>query len=93
MPNSRFALHGLALHGLCAIFTSNARFMRLFRPLLTTVSTAPSWPASQFTVCSSRFAHPPNNIFCQIGWSGELGAGISEGDERRRLAGWPRPLP
>ena len=29
--------------------------MRLFQPLLTPVSTAPSLPASQFTVCTSRF--------------------------------------
>ena len=53
MPNSRFALHGLAppsftvcapflplIHGWCAFF----------RPLLTPVLTAPSLPASQFTV-------------------------------------------
>ena len=59
MPNSRFALHGLArpyftvcapflslIHGLCA----------LFRLLLTPLSTAPSRPSSQFTVCTSRFA-------------------------------------
>ena len=59
MPNSRFALHGLAppkftvcapflplIHGLCAFF----------RPLLTPLSTAPSPPHSQFTVCTSRFA-------------------------------------
>ena len=59
MPNSRFALHGLAppkitvcapflplIHGLCAFF----------RPLSTPVSTAPSPPPSQFTVCTSRFA-------------------------------------
>ena len=30
--------------------------MRLFRPLLTPVSAAPSLPASQSTVCTSRFA-------------------------------------
>ena len=61
MPNSRFALHGLAspqfkvcalfwplIHGLCAFF----------RSLLTPVSAAPSLPASQFTVCTSRFACP-----------------------------------
>ena len=58
MPTSRFALHGLAplqftvcapflplIHGLCAFF----------RLLLTPVSAAPSLPASQFTVCTSRF--------------------------------------
>ena len=61
MPNSRFALHGLAppkftvcalflplIHGLCAFF----------RLLLTPLSTAPSPPPSQFTVCTSRFARP-----------------------------------
>ena len=38
MPNSRFALHSLALgiHGLCAIFPSNSRFMRLFQARLDT---------------------------------------------------------
>ena len=36
------------IHGLCAFF----------RPLLTPVSTAPFSPASQFTVCNSRFARP-----------------------------------
>ena len=59
MPNSRFALHGLAppsftvcapslppIHGLCTFFTL----------LLTPLSTAPSPPHSQFTVCTSRFA-------------------------------------
>ena len=58
VPSSRFALHGLAppeftvcalflplIHGLCAFFM----------PLLTCVSTAPSWPDSEFTVCTSRF--------------------------------------
>ena len=36
------------IHGLCAFF----------KPLLTPVSTAPFLPASQFTVCTSRFTHP-----------------------------------
>ena len=58
VPNSRFALHGLAppqftacvpflplMHGLCAFF----------RVLLTPLSTAPSPLPSQFTVCTSRF--------------------------------------
>ena len=62
VPNSRFALHGLApplftvsalflphIHGLCASV----------RPLLTPVSAVPSLPASQFTVfCTSRFTRP-----------------------------------
>ena len=62
MRNSRFALRGLAspqftvcalslapFHGLCAFF----------RLVLTPVSTAPFWPTSQFTVCtSSRFTRP-----------------------------------
>ena len=59
VSNSRFALHGLAppkftvcapflplIHGLCAFF----------RLLLTPLSTAPSPPSSQFTVCTSWFA-------------------------------------
>ena len=36
---------------------SNSRFKcAFFRPLLTPLSTAPSPPPSQFTVCTSRFA-------------------------------------
>ena len=41
------------IHGLCAFS----------RPLLTPVSTAPSLPASQFTVCTSRFARPRTKFF------------------------------
>ena len=57
MPNSRFALHGKRpslIHGLCAFFASNSRFMRLFQAAL---DTPPSPPHSQFTVCTSEFAH------------------------------------
>ena len=63
VPDSRFALHGLAppwfmvcspflplIHGLCAFV----------RPLLTPISAAPSLPASQFTVCTSRFTRLRN---------------------------------
>ena len=38
MPNSRLALHGFApppIHGLCAIFASNSRFVRLFQAALS----------------------------------------------------------
>ena len=72
VPNSRFALHGLAppqftvcapflplVHGLCAFF----------RLLLTPLSTTPSPPPSQFTVCTSRFARLwklDTNFFSQI---------------------------
>ena len=45
MPNSRFALHGLAslslIHGLCAFFASNSRFMRLFQAALDTPLDSP----------------------------------------------------
>ena len=58
MPNSRFALHGKRpslIHGLCAFSASNSRLKCAFlRLLLTPLSTAPSPPPSQFTVCSSR---------------------------------------
>ena len=60
MPNSRFALHGLALpyftvRALLLPLIHGFNFMRLFRPLLNLSQlTAPSWPASQFTVCTSR---------------------------------------
>ena len=44
------------VRGLCAVFASNSQWMRLFQATLNTcVSTAPSLPASQFTVCTSRF--------------------------------------
>ena len=59
MPNSQSALHGFSppqftvcapvlplIHVLCVFF----------RLLLTPLSTAPSPPPSQFTVCTSRFA-------------------------------------
>ena len=46
MPNSRFALHGLAaspslIHGLCAFFASNSRFMHLFQAPLGTCLDSP----------------------------------------------------
>ena len=57
VPNSRFALHGSAtpqFRVLCAVLASNARFMRLFHALLDTWFHSPSWPASQFTACTSQ---------------------------------------
>ena len=44
MPNSRFALHGKRpslIHGLCAFFASNSRFMRLFQAALDTCHDSP----------------------------------------------------
>ena len=44
MPNSRFALHGKRpslIHGLCAIFASNSRFMRHFQAALDTCLGSP----------------------------------------------------
>ena len=44
MPNSRFALHGKRpslIHGLCAFFASNSRFMRLFQAALDTPLDSP----------------------------------------------------
>ena len=44
MPNSRFALHGFGpslIHGLCAFFASNSRFMRLFQAPLNTCLGSP----------------------------------------------------
>ena len=47
VPNSLSALHGLAalhgfaLHGLCAFFASNSRFMRLFQAALDTCLDSP----------------------------------------------------
>ena len=54
MPNSRFALHGLAplIHGLCAFFASNSRFMRLFQAALDTCLDSPFFCQP----LSSRFA-------------------------------------
>ena len=49
------------IHGLCAIFASKSRFMRLFQAALDTcLDNPPSLPASQFTVCTSRFTRPRN---------------------------------
>ena len=45
MPNSRFALHGLAppplIPGLCAILAANSRFMHLFQAALDTCLDSP----------------------------------------------------
>ena len=44
VPNSRFALHGKRpslIHGLCAFFASNSRFMRLFQAALDTPLDSP----------------------------------------------------
>ena len=44
MPNSGFALHGLApsqIHGLWAVPASNSRFMRLFQATLDTCLDSP----------------------------------------------------
>ena len=44
VPNSRFALHGRRpslIHGLCAFFASNSRFMRLFQAALGTCLDSP----------------------------------------------------
>ena len=44
MPTSRFALHGVApslIHGLCAFFASNSRFVRLFWAALDTCLDSP----------------------------------------------------
>ena len=44
MPNSRFALHGKRpslIHGLCAFFASNSRFMRPFQAALDTPLDSP----------------------------------------------------
>ena len=55
MPNSRFALHGKRpslIHGLCAFFASNSRFMRLFQAALDTCLDSPFLPVHglHFTV-------------------------------------------
>ena len=60
MPNSRFALHGFnpsLIHGLCAFFASNSRFMRLFQAALDTPLDSPfsatlSVHSLHFTVCA-----------------------------------------
>ena len=60
MPNSRFALHGKRpslIHGLCAFFASNSRFMHLSQAALDTPLDRP-FPATfsvhglHFTVCA-----------------------------------------
>ena len=69
VPNSRFALHDLAppkftvcapflplIHALCAFFQA----------ALDALSTAPSPPPSQFTVCTSRFARLRSVMLCSL---------------------------
>ena len=72
MPNSRFALHGerpSLIHGLCAFFASNSRFMRLFQAALDTPLNSPfsatlSVHGLHFTVCApsnlGAHIHDPN---------------------------------
>ena len=70
MPNSRFALHGLAphkvIHGLCAFLASNSRFMRLLQGALDTPLDSPfsatlSVHGLHFTVCApSMWGHLGN---------------------------------
>ena len=65
MPNSRFALHGKRpslIHGLCAFFASNSRFMRLFpaapdTPLDSPFSATLSVHGLHFTV------YAPSNLW------------------------------
>ena len=55
MPNSRSALHGerpSLIHGLCAFFASNSRFMSLFQAALDTCLDSPLF----YQPLSSRFA-------------------------------------
>ena len=57
VPNSRFSPS--LIHGLCTVFLPRIQGLCAFsRPLLTPVSTAPFLPASQITVCTSRFTRP-----------------------------------
>ena len=68
MPTSRFALHGLALASftVCALFLPLLHGLCAFlRPLSTPVSAAPSWPASQFTVCTSRLTRLRCEMFLE----------------------------
>ena len=94
MPTSRFALHGKRpslIHGLCAISASNSRFMRLLRPHLTPVSAAPFWPASQFTVCTSRFTQLRNALCTKMFQRFRKGDGGQRGLKKRRSSLWPMP--
>ena len=71
MPNSRFALRGKRpslIHGLCAFFASNSRFMRLFQAALDTPLDSPfsatlSVHGLHFTVCApSSLGHFPGSL-------------------------------
>ena len=79
MPNSRFALHARPslIHGLCAIFASNSRFMRLFRapldtPLDSPFSATPSVHGLHFTVSGPLICH--ENYFFELFISQETGS-------------------
>ena len=61
MCTSRFSPS--LIHGLCAIFASNLRFMRLFQAPLDTCLDSPFLPASQFTLCTSQFTRPRRTFF------------------------------
>ena len=78
MPNSRFALHGLApslVQGLRPFFASNSRFMRLFQgaldtPLDSPFSTTLSVHGLHFTDCapSKLFARPFREFIGRPHW-------------------------
>ena len=66
MPNSRFVLHGKRpslIHGLCAFFASNSRFMRLSQAPLDTPLDSP------FSVTSPNVFPPQKNSSKQGIWS------------------------
>ena len=81
MPNSRFALHSLASlkFTVCALFLPRIHGLyAFFRPLLSAVSTAPSWPASQFTVCTSRFTRLRSWFHRNTGMCSILSSGVQQ---------------
>ena len=83
MPNSRFALHGFSpslIHGFCAFWCLIHGLCAFFRLLLTPLSTAPSPPPSQFTVCTSRFIRP--RVKRTVGVSGHFK--VRSGDSQRQ---------
>ena len=75
MPNSRFALHGRRpslIHGLCAIFASDSRLMRLFQAPLDTCLGSPFFCQP----LSSRFVVTAITQNLVVKFDGEICGGV-----------------
>ena len=80
MPNSRFALHGLApslIHALCAIFASNSRFMRLFQAPLRLDTCLDSPFFASLSIHGLHFTvYAPSNVILAAVWRRASGSAL-----------------